>query len=117
MEEQKENVVSRSSFEAEYRALAQATCGAQWLLYLLLDLNIPHPSPVMLYCDYRSALHIASNLVFHEQTKHIEMDCHVVRDKLQAGILHLLPVSSFDQVADILTKPLHLVHFRTFIAS
>ena len=86
----KQSVVSRSS-EAEYRALAQATCEGQWLLYLLQDFHIPHPSPIILYCDNKSALHIAANPVFHERTKHIEMDYHVVRDKVQEGIIHLLP--------------------------
>ncbi|CAJ2644808.1 unnamed protein product [Trifolium pratense] len=103
----KQNVVSRSSSEAEYRALAQATCEAQWLKYLLHDFNIPHSTPIVLYCDNKSALHIAANPVFHERTKHIELDCHVVREKLQTGLIHLLPVSSKEQVADILTKSLH----------
>lgn len=102
----KQSIVSRSSAEAEYRALAQATCKAQWLLYLLQDLKVNHPKPVVLYCDNLSALHIAANPVFHERTKHIELDCHTVRDKLQAGILHLLPIGTTDQVADVLTKPL-----------
>jgi hypothetical protein len=62
----KQEVVSRSSSEAEYRALAQATCEGQWLLYLLQDFLIPHDSPIMLYCDNKSAMHIAANPVFHE---------------------------------------------------
>jgi hypothetical protein len=109
----KQNVVSRSSSEAEYRALAQATCEAQWLKYLLQDFNISHPKPIVMYCDNKSALHIAANPVFHERTKHIELDCHVVRDKLQTGLIHLLPVSSKEQVADILTKSLHPGPFYT----
>ncbi|GAU31060.1 hypothetical protein TSUD_214960 [Trifolium subterraneum] len=103
----KQNVVSRSSSEAEYRALAQTTCEGQWLKFLLQDFHISHPTPIVIYCDNKSAFHIAANPVFHERTKHIEMDCHVVREKVQDGLIHLLPVPSKEQVADILTKSLH----------
>ncbi|MCI22273.1 copia protein [Trifolium medium] len=54
----KQTVVSRSSSEAEYRALAQATCEGQWLLYLLKDFHINHASPIIIYRDNKSAIHI-----------------------------------------------------------
>ncbi|GAU44048.1 hypothetical protein TSUD_300180 [Trifolium subterraneum] len=91
----------------EYRALAHTTCEGQWLKFLLQDFHISHPTPIVIYCDNKSALHIATNPVFHERTKHIEMDCHVVREKVQEGLIHLLPVPSKKEVADILTKSLH----------
>lgn len=109
----KQSIVSRSSSEAEYRALAQSACEAQWLLYMLRDLHITHTDPVVIYCDNKSALHIAANPVFHERTKHIEIDCHVVHDKIK-GVLHLLPVSSKEQVADLLTKSLSPGPFYSF---
>lgn len=98
--------VSRSPSEAEYRALASATCELQWILYLLKDLHIQCSKLPMLFCDNQSALPIAANPIFHERTKHLEIDCHLVREKLQAGILKLLPVSSQDQLADFFTKSL-----------
>jgi len=102
----KQLTVSRSSSEAEYRALASATCELQWLLYLLRDLHVTCSKLPVLFCDNHSALHIAANLVFHDRTKNLDIDCHIVREKLHVGILKLLPVSSKKQLADFFTKPL-----------
>jgi hypothetical protein len=112
----KQNTVSRSSTEAEYRALSFASCELQWLLFLLRDLNVTCFKPAVLYCDNHSAIHIASNPVFHERTKHLEIDCHFVRDKVQEGIFKLLPLSTKSQVADFFTKALSPKLFSSFLS-
>ncbi|XP_052728009.1 uncharacterized mitochondrial protein AtMg00810-like [Vigna angularis] len=90
----KQNTISRSSSEAEYRALVSATCELQWLNFLLRDLKIPCFKQVVLYSDNQSALHIAANPVFHDWTKYLDIDCHLVREKLQASLMRLIHVSS-----------------------
>nr|KYP62850.1 Copia protein [Cajanus cajan] len=102
----KQATVSRSSSKAEYRAMASVVCELQWLTYLLQDFRVSFIQPSTLYYDNRSALHITANPVFHERTKHIEIDCHIVRDKALQGLIKLLPISSVNQLADIYTKPL-----------
>ncbi|KAI5348837.1 hypothetical protein L3X38_001724 [Prunus dulcis] len=81
----KQKTVSRSSAEAEYRSMATATCELTWLRYLLKDLQVTNLGPAKLFCDNQVALHIAANPVYRKRTKHIESDCHVVREKIQAG--------------------------------
>ena len=108
----KQSTVSRSSSEAEYRALASTTCELQWLTYLLHDFRMTFVEPATIYCDNHSAIRIATNPVFHERTKHIEIDCHVVRQQVTSGHLKLLPVSSSLQLADIFTKALPSTIFQ-----
>jgi len=56
--------------------MAQAASEVTWLVRLLEELGIANLTPVKLNCGNQSALHIARNPVFHERTKHIEIDCH-----------------------------------------
>ncbi|RVW35384.1 Retrovirus-related Pol polyprotein from transposon RE1 [Vitis vinifera] len=102
----KQTFVARSSTEAEYCALADTTSELLWLRWLLKDLSVSTSSATPLYCDNQSAIHIAHNDVFHERTKHIEIDCHFIRYHLVHGALKLFSVSSKDQLADIFTKSL-----------
>lgn len=107
--------MSRSSSEAEYRDMADATCELIWLTTLLLEMHCSITAPATLFCDNQSALYIASNLVYHERTKHVEIDCHVVRERLQSGFLKILHVFSDLQLADILTKAVQPALFKSLI--
>ena len=83
----KQSVVSRSSAEFKYKAMTQSVCEIMWLNQLLMEVDIKTPVPTKPWCDNQVALHIASNPVFHERTKHIEIDCHFVREKIQLGLI------------------------------
>ncbi|GKU97215.1 hypothetical protein SLEP1_g10385 [Rubroshorea leprosula] len=90
--------------EAEYRALEDTTSELLSLRWLLKDMGIPQPSSTDLYCDNQSDMQIAHNDVFHECTKHIEVDCHVIRHHVAQGTVHLVFIGSADQPADLFTK-------------
>ncbi|KAF5451779.1 hypothetical protein F2P56_026853 [Juglans regia] len=107
----KQPTVARSSTEAEYRAVAHATAETLWLLSLLRELHIFIPSRPILWCDNIGATYLAANPVFHARTKHVEIDCHFVREKVHNKSLDVWFLSSKDQIADVLTKPLVSIHF------
>ncbi|XP_019057758.1 PREDICTED: uncharacterized protein LOC109116562 [Tarenaya hassleriana] len=112
----KQKTVSRSSVESEYRAMAQATSELIWVSGLLRELGVDFQEPVTLFCDSKSAIHIANNPVYHERTKHIEIDCHFVREHLKSGFLKPLHVDSRRQIANIFTKPLAGDHLRNLLS-
>ncbi|XP_020532292.1 uncharacterized protein LOC110008568 [Amborella trichopoda] len=99
----KQNVVTRSSAEAEYRAMASTTCELIWLKSFLNDLGFKSAKPIPLFCDNQAAIHIAIYPVFHERTKYIEVDCHFVREKVQAKMICTPQVNSEYQLENIFT--------------
>ena len=75
-----------------------------WLRKLLTELGFPSSQAYPLMCDNKAAVSISKNPVQHDRTKHIEVDRHFIKEKLEGGIISLPLVRSEDQLADILTK-------------
>lgn len=102
----KQQTVSLSSAEAEYRAMRLTTSELKWDRELLSCFDIAQNGLIPIFCDSQAALHIAANLVIHEHTKHIERDCHFVREEIKAGVIATSKVHTSNQLADIFTKGL-----------
>ena len=102
----KQATVSRSSTEAEYKEIANATAEIMWVQSLLRELKVSPTQPPVLWCDNIGATYLSANPVFHARTKHIEVDYHFVRERVSQKQLQIKFISSKDQLADIFTKPL-----------
>ena len=93
-------MVARYSVELEFRAIAQGLCKLLWLNIILDDLRIKWGGPMKLYCDNKSTMNIAHNPIQHDKTKHIEIDKHFIKEKLEEGVLCMSYVPSEHQLAD-----------------
>lgn len=103
----KQQTVSRSSIEAEYKAMANATAELVWIQSVLGELGISQSQAPILWCDNLGATYLSANPVFYARTKHIENDFHFVRERVARRALEIRFVSSHDQLADGFTKPLN----------
>lgn len=112
----KQPTIAASSAEAEYRAMSLTTRELVWITHLLLDFHIAPRLLIPLLCDNLAAIHIIKNNVFHERTKYIDPDCHIVREKFVSGFLVLIVVSSAVQLGDFFTKPLPSPRFLTLLS-
>ncbi|CAN6717488.1 unnamed protein product [Malus baccata var. baccata] len=108
----KQQTVSRSSTEAEYRALSSTAAELDWIQQLLAFLKVSVRSTPVLFCDNLSAIALSFNPVQHQRTKHIEIDVHFVRERVARNQLIVQFVSSQEQFADILTKGLSAPLFK-----
>jgi hypothetical protein len=112
----KQQVVAHSSAEAEYHAMTSASCELIWLKHLLVDLSFVSHTHMLLFCDNQVAMHIASNPVFHERIKHLEVDCHYIRQRVQAKLFQTSYVRTHDQLADVFTKILPSGQFHRLLS-
>lgn len=89
-----------------------------WIKGLLSELEIYVTKPAILHCDNKAAILIAENPMFHERTKHIEIDCRFVRENIQDDTILPSHVNTKHQLADILTKTLtrnqHYIFLQNF---
>jgi len=113
----RQSTISRSSAEAEYRAVDNAVAEATWLRQLLLELHTPLRRATLVYCDNINAVYMSSNPVQHQRTKHIEIDLHFVRERVALGHVKVLHVPTSSQYADIFTKGLPSTVFVEFRSS
>jgi hypothetical protein len=97
-------VVSLSSAEAEFRGVARGLTEILWIRKLLKEIGFAPTQTSKLMCDNEAAIQISENPVQHDRTKHVEIDRHFIKEKLEAGIIEFPFVRSKDQLADILTK-------------
>ena len=100
----KQGVVSRSSAEVEFRLMTQGICEGMWILRVLKELKVEVEPPLKLYCDNKAAISTTHNPVQHNCTKHIEIDRHFIKEKIDSSTLCFPFISSNQQTADILTK-------------
>lgn len=102
----KQKSVARFSTEAEYRSVANTASELIWVCSLLQELGLNQGQPPVIYCDNIGATYLCANPVFHSRMKHVALDFHFIRELVQSNRLRVSHVSTHDQLADCLTKPL-----------
>jgi len=96
---------ARASCNSEYVALGQAGAEASWLRNFLGELRVPVKEPTPIASDSQSALTLVNNPAYYEANKHLDIQCHFVREQVVEGEIELYYVPAEAQAADALTKP------------
>ncbi|RDY07695.1 Copia protein, partial [Mucuna pruriens] len=108
----KQNVVAQSSSKVEFRGMAHDIYEELWMKIILDDLKVKYEGPIKLFYDNNSTISIAHNQVQHDRTKHIEIDRHIIKEKLNSGLVVTSHVPTELQVVDVFTKGLPIARFQ-----
>ena len=112
----KQKVVALSSAEVKFRGVAKGITEILWLRKVLYELDFPPTGASKLFCDNKATIDISENPVQHDRTKHVEVDRHFVKEKLEKEIISIPHVRLEDQLVDILTKGVSAEAFETTLS-
>ena len=96
--------------------MAHGICEGIWLTRLLEELQVPITTSMKLMCDNLAAIRIAKNPVHHDRTKHVEIDRHFIKEKIEQKVLEVCYTPTQQQTADILTKALPRAQFKQHLS-
>ena len=113
----KKTVDARSSVKAKYRAMTHTSCELMWIKHLLEELRFVVKLPMTIHCNNQAAIYISSNPMFHERTKHIEVNCHITQEKVEDSVIATPYVSTRVQIVDMFTKTLCKTRLGLFFTS
>ena len=108
-------VVALSTTEAEYIALAEAVKEAKWLSGIVSELGL-NQDTIPICCDSSSAIQLSKNSKYHERTKHVDIRLHFIREEIERGAVDVVKISTEDNPADALTKPLPTIKFKNSLS-
>jgi hypothetical protein len=111
----RQHTVATSSCEAEYIGQCNATKEAVWLRLLLRELAYPMIGPTTIFADNKSAIALAKNPVYHGRSRHIDIQYHYTREKVNDNTIQLVYLPTIEMVADGLTKPLDQIKHKRFV--
>ena len=96
--------------------LSHGICEVMWIKRILEELKIPSPSPMKAYRDNKATISISHNLALHDRNKHVEVDKHFIKEKLDKGLICMTYIPTTEEVGDILTKGLHGKQFDSLVS-
>ena len=108
----KQFVIARSSAKAELRVMTYGICEGMWLKRLLNELSIPVEYSMKMFCNNQATINIAKNSVHHDWTKHVEINCHFIKEKIEKGTISLVYTPTIFQTTDVFSKTLSRSNFE-----